>query len=89
MLEIGGAWWEKFVHFSRLLNWGWRPGNPKWKLARKGRDSGFAGVTVNLRGQSVDSAMVVGQVVQPRKPRLAELKGLTHDVFSERWANLF
>ncbi len=55
----------------------------------KGGTRGSQGVTVKLRDQSVDSATVVGQVVQPREPRLAELKGLTHDVFSERWTNLF
>ncbi len=62
-------------------------------LAEEGRRQGSGlrdsrGVTVNLRGQSVDSAMVVSQVVQSRKPRLAELKGLielTGHAFSERW----
>src|SRR5208282_6692216 len=39
--------------------------------------SWFAGVTVNLRGQSVDSTMVVGQAVQPKKPGHIESKGLT------------
>jgi len=38
---------------------------------------GLRGVTVNLRGQSVDSTMVAGQVAQPKKPRHDELKGLT------------
>ncbi|MGO9268680.1 MAG: hypothetical protein ACLQOO_00205 [Terriglobia bacterium] len=44
-------------------------------------------MTVNLRGQSVDSAMVVSPVAQPKKPRHDELKGLielTGHVFSER-----
>jgi len=26
MLQIGGGWSEKFVRFSDLLNWDWRPG---------------------------------------------------------------
>ena len=45
-------------------------------------------MTVNLRGQSVDSTMVVSPVAQPEKPRHDELKGLielTGHVFSERW----
>ncbi len=50
-------------------------------LAEEGRRQGSGlrdsrGVTVNLRGQSVDSTMVVGQVAQPKKPRHDELKGL-------------
>ena len=49
---------------------------------------GSRGVTVNLRGQSVDSTMVVSEVAQPEKPLRPELKGLiklTGHVFSERW----
>ncbi len=52
---------------------------------------GSRGVTVNLRGQSVDSTMVASQVAQPKKPRHVELKGLielTGPVFSERWTTI-
>src|SRR5271157_202761 len=57
---------------------------------REQRVSGFRfrssrGVTVNLRGQSIDSTMVTSQVARPQNPRHAELKGLTDHVFSERW----
>src|SRR5208282_6925312 len=59
--------------------------------ANRGSQAGVRGsrrMTVNLRGQSGDSTMVVSQVVQPKKPRLTELKGLielTGHVFSECW----
>ncbi len=43
---------------------------------KPGLDSGFAVRGRTLRGQSIDSTMVVGQVAQPNKPRHAELKGL-------------
>ncbi len=59
---------------------------------KRGLGFGFRGsqcVTVNLRGQSIDSTMVVGQVVQPKKAGHVELKGLTNHVFGERWTNLF
>ncbi len=46
-------------------------------------------MTVNLRGQSVDSTVVVSQVVQPKKPQHVELKGLTNHAFSEHWTDLF
>ncbi len=62
-------------------------------LAEEGRRQGSGlrdsrRVTINLRGQSIDSTFVVSQVVQPKKPRRAELKGLielTGHVFRERW----
>ncbi len=59
--------------------------------ANRGRQAGVRGsrgVTVNLRGQSIDSTMVVSQMAQPKRPRHDELKGLielTGHVFSERW----
>ncbi len=63
-------------------------------VREEGRDSGlrtggsgFAGRD-HLRGQSVDSTVVASQVVQPKKPRRTELRGLTNHVFSERWTTL-
>ncbi len=59
--------------------------------ANRGSQAGVRGsrrMTVNLRGQSVDSTMVVSPVAQPKKPRHDELKGLielTGHVFSKRW----
>ena len=37
------------------------------------------------RCRSVDSTRVVSEVAEPKKPRHAELKGVTSEVFRERW----
>ena len=56
--------------------------------ANRGSHAGVRGASpLNLRGQCIDSRMVVSQVAQPNKPRHVELKGLTNlssGVFSER-----
>jgi len=54
-----------------------KPSSPLRIAANQGSQAGVRGsrrVTINLRGQSVDSTMVGSQLAQPKKPRHDELK---------------